>query len=133
MCVPSGSKFSMLQQMIVFYSTVRTRIFRVIGMPTYICRVTNNFVLEFLPTLHAPFDQDLRTETETLRREITQFVRVVCETRAETTQREGRPQDDGVSNLFSSSEGVVDRRDSRRLSGGNINLCNMQSVTATVP
>lgn len=60
-------------------------------MRTYIRCVTNDLVLEFLPALHAPFDQHLGTQTETLRREITQFVRVICETRAKTAEREGRP------------------------------------------
>lgn len=101
----------MLQQMIVFWEANWPRLQEeFLDMTTHIGRVANNFILQFLPALHTPFDQDLRTETETLRREIPKFIRVVRETRTKTTESECRAKNDGVTNFIGSSESVIDGR-----------------------
>ena len=90
---------------------------------THIRTVTNDLVLELLPALHAALDEHLRGEGERLGREIAQFVRVVGETRAETAECKSRTQNNRVTNLLGSSEGIINRGDSRRLSNGDIDFC----------
>ena len=75
---------------------------------TYISSVTDNLVFELFPAFHTPFDEDLRTQTQTLRREITKFVGIVGKTRTETTKGKRRPEDDRVTNFFSCSKCIID-------------------------
>lgn len=47
---------------------------------TYVCTISYDFVLKFLPAFHGPFDENLRAKTERLGRQVTKFIRVVGET-----------------------------------------------------
>ena len=75
---------------------------------TYISSVTDDLIFEFFPAFHTSFDEDLRTQTETLRREITKFVGIVGKTRTETTKSKRRPENDRVTDFFSCSKRIID-------------------------
>ena len=69
-CVPSGSKFSMLQQMIVFCARAATSASasqREQGHKdaggTHVGAVAYDLVLDLLPALHAPLHQNLHNAT----------------------------------------------------------------------
>jgi hypothetical protein len=47
---------------------------------TNIGAVTNDFVLNLLPTFHTPFNEHLRGKREAARRKITKFVWIVSKT-----------------------------------------------------
>jgi len=57
-------------------------------MGTYIRGIPNDLVLDFFPSFQTLFNQDLRTQTQTPGRQISQFLLVMCETGTETTEGE---------------------------------------------
>ena len=84
--------------------------------------ITNDLVLELLPSLETLLDENLGTETETLGGEIPKLVLVLCEAGAESTEGEGGAEDDGVADASGGGEGVLDGRDGDRVGSGNANL-----------
>jgi hypothetical protein len=93
----------------------------------YVGSISNNLVLDLLPSLETLLNQDLGRQAERLGREISKLVLVVGETRTETTEGEGRSKDDRVTDGGSSLEGIVDGSDGGRLSGGNVDLCKAKA------
>lgn len=126
MCVPRGSKFcnrKASQRCAHLLNPSNTTHLHVAANDDVIRRITNDLVLELLPSLETLLNQHLRREGEGLCREVTKFVLVLGESRAESTEREGRTEDDGVANLLGGVERVLDRRDGDRVGGGDTNLC----------
>lgn len=76
---------------------------------THIGTIPNNLVFELLPAFHTPFDENLRTQTQALSGEITQFFGVVCKAGTESAESEGGAQDDRVSDFFGGLERSGDR------------------------
>ena len=75
---------------------------------TYIRAITNDLVLEFLPALHTALNEELRTQTETLGGQISEFVWVVGKTATKTTQCVGSTKDDGIADDFCCLECGID-------------------------
>lgn len=95
------------------------------GKLTYVGSVSDNFVLDFFPSLEGFFDEDLGTQRKTLSREISELVLVVGEARTKTSEREGGSKNDRVSNGGGGLERIVDGSDSRGLGGRNIDFCRV--------
>jgi hypothetical protein len=79
--VPRGSKFSMLQQMMVFLedtSNEQIMIWR--EMNTYIRSIPNHFVFQLLPPFHATLYKDLRAQTEAFCSQIAKLICILGET-----------------------------------------------------
>ena len=96
---------------------------------THISGITNDFILQLLPSLHTAFNQNLRAQTQTFGREITQFVRVVGEAASKATQSKSRSLDDGVSDDLGCRQSSVDRGDGSRLSDGDIYFCKDRQLS----
>jgi hypothetical protein len=126
-CVPRGSKFCGNGRWRV--SIERKREWRgnathlhVAANDNVVGGVTDNLVLELLPSLERLLDEDLRGEGERFGGKVTELVLVLSETGSESTEGEGGTEDDGVTDLLGGDEGVVDARDGGRGGGGNANL-----------
>lgn len=63
--------------------------------------VSDDLVLNLLPTLHAPLNKDLRAGCKSFCAELDQFLLVLRESRPETTQSERSSDNDWISNLSS--------------------------------
>lgn len=77
--------------------------------------VTDNFVLDFLPTLHALLNENLRAGSEGFVAERNELLSVLSKTTAQTAERKGSADDDGVANLFGGLDGFVDGNSRARL------------------
>lgn len=95
---------------------------RPLQWPTYISSISNNFVLDLLPAFQRLLNQHLRTQSQRLGRQVSKLILVVGESRSKTSEREGRSEDDGVTDHSRSLESSVDGRHGGRLSSRNVDF-----------
>jgi hypothetical protein len=130
--VPRGSKFcdSLQRQPLVFCGPEDTAThLHVAADDDVVCGITDDLVLELLPSLETLLDQDLRAETETLGGEITELLLVLGKSRSESSEGEGGTEDDRVADFGGGGESVVHGRDGGRVGGGDSNLCKRYHVS----
>lgn len=69
---------------------------------THVGGVPHNFVLDFLPSLQALFDEYLRAQTQTLGGEVPQLLFIVSEAGPESSERKGGTQNDWIADCLRS-------------------------------
>ena len=82
--------------------TYRVHILHAADRNRVICRIPHHFKFNFLVTTDTLFDQDLmyRGQTESVRSDLPEFLHIVRETAAGTTQSKCRPEHHRIANLF---------------------------------
>lgn len=75
---------------------------------TVVSTITNNFIFDFLPTLHRLLDQDLGRGGESLVTQGDELLFVLRETGTKTTESVGCSNDDGETNVVGGNDGFID-------------------------
>lgn len=86
--------------------------------------VSDDLVLDLLPSFHASLDEHLRTCSEGFAAELDQLLLVLCEAGAETTECVRRSHDDRVADLLGSGRAFVEIDSRGRLGAVLADLCH---------
>jgi hypothetical protein len=82
---------------------------------TVVTAISNNFVFDFLPSLHTALDENLRRSSESLCAEFDELLLVVSESRSESSESESSSNNDGVTDIVGGNDTLFDRVGGSRL------------------
>ncbi|KAK8931984.1 hypothetical protein VCV18_000514 [Metarhizium anisopliae] len=88
-------------------NTQRIEILHVADSDTVVLRISDNFVLNFLPALHAALNKHLGTCGKSLIAKVEKFSFVVRKSTAKTTQSVSGTNNDGEANILDNPHGFV--------------------------
>mmetsp|Transcript_4925 Transcript_4925/g.11053 ORF Transcript_4925/g.11053 Transcript_4925/m.11053 type:complete len:391 (+) Transcript_4925:2922-4094(+) len=100
----------------------RVEILHVTDGHTIVVSVTDNFVFNFLPSLHASFDQNLGRCRQGFLGHISEVVFVVTHTTSETSKSKCGTNHEGVSNVLCGFDSFIDGIDGIRFGDFFVNL-----------
>jgi hypothetical protein len=112
--------------------TQRVKVLHVAHGDTVVISVANDLVLDLLPALEGLLDENLGSQRQGARRQITELVGVGSETRAETTKSIGGADNDGVTDLLGGLQSIIDGTDGNGLSNGDVDLVESLGEQVTV-
>mmetsp|Transcript_18061 Transcript_18061/g.42645 ORF Transcript_18061/g.42645 Transcript_18061/m.42645 type:complete len:263 (+) Transcript_18061:2073-2861(+) len=104
----------------------RIKVLHVADGDTVVISIAHNFILDFLPPLHALFDEDLRSNRECLAGHLTKVGFVLADTTSKSTKSKGRADHEGESNLLGSFKGFINGISRVRL--GNLFVNFIQAI-----
>mmetsp|Transcript_29498 Transcript_29498/g.41286 ORF Transcript_29498/g.41286 Transcript_29498/m.41286 type:complete len:562 (+) Transcript_29498:2575-4260(+) len=85
----------------------RIKVLHVTDGDTVVLRVAYNFVFNFLPSLHTPFNEDLRRNRKSLLTHILEHFFIVTDSTSKSTKGESGTNHERVANLFSSFNSLI--------------------------